>query len=1140
MTRGWMDEGGGEIDVAAPDPVTGSRPRASLQPYLQRELHQTSGPCAVFLFDVDFFKTVNDVYGHLRGDQVLRQLADCVRATARQQDVLFRYGGDEFVLFLPETGRTEAIRLALHLTGQIRDATFPGEPALHLTVSLGVAVHPEDGSTPTALLGCADRRNYLAKRRGRGGAVADDADTPADDGSRLWERDAAMSRTHEYLTRLQVARQGRLRVHGEPGAGHTRFLTEVGRLATLRGLTVVRIPAHPQPLPAPPTPDKGTGVLLISDVDAVERTAVVLDRWQRTGPLPEILGLVHASTGRDGATQPPLGELDSVELSPWSPATLRIWLRTVLRGEPSRTLVNWFSRQTGGLPAAGVRELERLRARRGLISSDGGSWTLSPDLLGRPHRRVRLPTPLTALVGRERETKRVTHLLSTGRLVTLVGAGGIGKTRLSLAVAREVADNFEDGVVFVPLAQARKVDEVVEAMAQALEVAEQPGRPRLDGVTEHLAEASLLLLLDNFEQVLDAAPAIGAVLSAAPGVSALVTSREPLAIYGEQVYRVPPLPLPDLADLPGGTAGVSVAVNQSPAVALFDQRARAANAEFALTPEALPAVAELCQRLDGLPLAIELAAARTDRLSPQAVLSRLGPHLEALGEGPRDRPPQQQTLRGTVDWSYVLLNETEQRAFTTLALFSGGATPEAVLATIEGIGPGLAPVDEADARRGEELVGVLDALVNKSLLMAEPQADGGSRYLMLNTIHAYAAELLAGSDPAPLRQRHLAYFAALAERAGAGMTGPDQARWAESLDRDYPNLRIALAYALSTGEVSAATRLCQGLWRHWRNGKQIRDGREWLDRVLSAPYPMTAAERVSLLYPAAVLAATQDDTVTAAKLGAECLAAAERVDDREGAAQAHNILGVAAMLAGRYDRAAEHFRYCLDVWQALDRKPGMAIALGNLAKVALRLGDVLAADRYINRCLALERGAGNSRGVLLGLTCLAEILLARPDPEAARSVAREALELSSESGDLFGEAVALHQLGQATLATGDRAAALTLFLDALERRYELGDRADLATSLETIAEVVVSDDPELAVRLLAAVDWLRRRHGLAAPPNAEARRKAALAGARAHLGEGRFMVAWNAGLTTPLELIVDQAVDCAPDRQRGGPLPSLP
>lgn len=1126
--------------MAAADSVTGARPRASLEPFLRRQLSRPGQPCAVFLFDVDFFKTVNDVYGHLRGDRVLRQLADRVRAACRPQDVLFRYGGDEFVVVLPETDRPDAVRLALRLTERIRTTEFPGDPPLHLTVSLGVASAPHDGRTGGQLLDHADRRNYLAKRRGRDSAVADDVEIAEGGGSRLLERDEPLRRTHEFLTRLQVAGRGVANVHGPRGAGHTRFLAEVARLATLRGFAVVEVPPEPDPLPVPVFAEQ---VLLIADLAATDRVSELLRIWSRPRLLPPVLGLVRARTeaGRSAGTPAPAGgpvsaawpdplpgfgpsevrlpELGDIELSPWSPATLRIWLRTALRGEPSRALVSWFARQSAGLPAAAARELDRVRGQRGLVGSGTGGWTLSPELLGRPQPRVRLPTPLTPLIGRDRDVERVTGLLVNGRLVTLAGAGGIGKTRLSLSVAAAIAARFDDGVCFIALAAARTADDVLAAIAAAIDVSPRLHQTTLDALTEQLRDAELLLVLDNMEQALAAGPPLGRLLTEAGRVRVLATSREPLGIYGEQVYRVPPLPLPSLDDLPQGSSAVAEAVATHPAIALFDQLARAADADFALTADSLPAVAQLCRRLDGLPLAIELAAARTDQLSPAALLERLGPRLDALGVGPVDRPARQQTLRGTVDWSYSLLDPAQQEFFTAAAIFPTSATAAAIAAVAGSPG---GDDDAADH---------LAALVRKSLLVAVP-GGGAQRYAMLNTIAARARELPDARRRDRQSRNFLTYCAEFADRAAAGMAGPEQGRWAEELNYDYASLRAALDQALAADDLAVATRLCLGLWRYWRNGSHIRDGRQWLDRLISAPAGLAAEHRRQLLYPAAVLAATQDDTVTAARLGSDCLALTELAGDREGVAQARNILGVAAMLAGRYDEAGEHFRYGLEVWRELGAKSGMAMALGNLAKVCLRLGDIADADWHINQCLALEREAGNSRGVLLGLTCLAEILLARPDPAGAADVARQALELAADLGDLFGAAVALHQLGQCRLAVGDRPAALRLFVAALQRRYELGDRADLATSLETVAEVIVDDDPALAVRILAAVDSLRRRYGLAAPVAVQARCDVTRDAARAALGEHGYAQAWDAGTATPLDLVVDQALDCAPEGPR--------
>ncbi|GAA1793802.1 diguanylate cyclase [Planosporangium flavigriseum] len=1091
-----MTPAGKEHAQPVTDAVTGAYPRALLSARLDEELARAvrnDGPCAVFLFDVDFFKTVNDAYGHLRGDAVLRELADRVKKVVRAGDALFRFGGDEFVLLLPDTGRAEAVALAQRLTEEIRAHEFAGRPPLRVSVSLGVATYPEDADDTVSLISCADRRNYLAKQRGRGRAVADDADTGVRTvSSRLWEREAPIADAQEFLTRLLTERRGALRVTGEPGAGYTRFLAEVATVARLRGFTVIAAPADGEP----EMPD-GAPVLVVSDVDTGRHAIDLVDRLL---PSTGSLGLVYATTVVEpNVVGLPL--LASTELAPWSPAALRVWLRNTLRGEPSRTLVNWLAGHSASLPARVVGELERLRSRGGLIATANGGWTVSPSMLGRPRRAGRLPVPMTRLVGRERDRIRVAELLSGGRLVTLVGPGGIGKTRLALAVAGELAESYADGVVFVPLAETTSADLVVAALARALEVPEVSGEPLLDGVSEHLAEAELLLLLDNFEQVLDASGVVSELLATAPGVSALVTSRERLSLYGEQIYPVPPLPLPD-QDYAGT---VEQALLEWPAVALFDQRARAVTGDFTLTRETLPVVVALCRRLDGLPLAIELAAARSDRLGPEELLIDLAHHLDALGDGPRDLPERQQTLRGAIDWSFALLDAAGQRLFTQLAVFAGGATADAALAV----------VDAAEEQ--------LAALAEKSLLVAESEPGGGTRYRMLETIRVYAVAKLS-ADPAvdAVRARHATHYAELAERSAVALTGPSQADWAGLLDREYPNLRAAF----STGDRDIAARLCLGLWRYWRTGTRIGEGRDWLDRVLDGADELTDAVAAQLLYAAVVLAVGQGDHERAYRLGTEGLRRADAAAEPSIIAQARNALGLAAITAGRYALATDHLRESLAIWRELDQPAGMAIALGNLTTATLRLGDIDAASDYARQCLEIERAAGNTRGIALCLERLGEILLAKGDVPGARTAMDESLQLSRALGDLFGEAMVLHQLGNVARVEGDADEALRLFAGALARRHEIGDWEDLAASLDSVAGVMADRDPRLAAQLLGAADGIRERHHLPAP--ADGARESARDAVRAELSDAAFTSAWADGRAAPIALIIDQALDLVP------------
>ncbi|GLY95259.1 hypothetical protein Acsp02_25140 [Actinoplanes sp. NBRC 103695] len=1079
------------------DPVTGAYPRALLPPRLDEELARAARagtPFAVFLFDVDFFKTVNDAYGHQRGDLVLRQMADRVSGIVRPYDSLFRYGGDEFVLLLPEVERDEAIRVALQIADGIRDTPFPGTPPLTLSVSLGVAAYPGDGTDAETLLAVADRRNYLAKRRGRACAVADDADVTAGDGgsSRLWERDAALAAISEFLTRLEVAGRGALRIAGEPGAGHTRFLDEVATIAAMRGWQVMPVGSAPPP--------EGDRLLLTADTDAGPQAVGAAIR-----AVHGRIGLAYASTDPADSAEPPLELLATAHLAPWTPAAVKIWLRNALRGEPSRALVNWLFRSSGGLPGPAARALTHLRDRGGLTPVEGGGWTVAPAMLGRARHRNALPTPMTRLVGRAAERRQVARLLAGGRLVTLAGPGGIGKTRLALAAAADVQDDFDDGAVFVPLAEATDTGGVVAALGQALRV---PGGPDelVDELVDALAERSTLLVLDNFEQAVEAAPVIGTILAGAPDVSVLVTSRERLGLYGEQVYPVPPLAAPEPAA--ARTMDLAADLARWPALALFDQRARAVNAAFELSAGELPVVAELCARLDCLPLAIELAAGWSELWSPRELLDRLGGHLDGLGPALRDLPERQRTLRGAVEWSFRLLSPADRRLFVEVGVFVDGCTVGGVLAVLDRMAsPGQ---DDDHALRRKEVTERLHRLADKSLLVGFTDAQGWLRWRMLETVRAYAVESLHGDDDERLvRRAHAAHYVDFAERLGAELTGPNQVNWSGRAEREYANVRAAFEWSFTDDDPASAARICLGLWRYWRNGNMIGEGRVWLDRVLSV-----ATRRADLLYAAAVLAGEQGDHPTGYRLASESLAAA--AGDPAAEAQAHNALGISASAAGDYALASRHFRQMLDLCDP-DDDPRLPMALGNLANLSLRLGDIEAARAYADRCLTLERAAGNTFGIGLALECLGQVQLAVGDSAGARASFTESLGLSRELGDGFGEAMALHQLGACASADGDRVAALRLCTDALARRHELNDREDLPVSLDMVAALSADDAPEFAAMLLGAADELRDRDRLA--PRRDTAVEEALRGHPAARRSGR---------TTPLDLLVDEALDRRP------------
>ena len=471
-----------------------------------------------------------------------------------------------------------------------------------------------------------------------------------------------------------------------------------------------------------------------------------------------------------------------------------------------------------------------------------------PPLRSLDAYRNNLPLQPTPLIGRAKEVSEVCERLSRPevRLLTLTGAGGTGKTRLGLQAAAELTQEFEDGVYFVSLAAIRDPQLVVPAMAGTLGVKEAGGQPLLENLEYYLGEKRMLLMLDNFEQILEAAPMVAELLSAAPNLKVLATSRIPLRLYGEYEYSVPPLALPD----PGRPPSVERLTHYE-TVRLFIERAQAAKADFSVTNDNAPAVAEICYRLDGLPLAIELAAARIKLLTPQAMLGRLGNRLKLLTGGARDLPERQRTLKSTIEWSYGLLEEDEKVLFARLSVFAGGRTMEAIEAICDAEDD--LPVDVLDG---------LASLVDKSLLKQEEGVGGEPRFVMLETIHEFAREKLQESEEGEdIRRLHAEYFLALAEEGDPGLEeGSQQPVWLERLEEEHDNMRRALSWSLGQGQDSElALRIGAALGEFWYLRGYWSEGRRWLEEALAKSSPAPTAARARALQRVSWLTYLQGD-----------------------------------------------------------------------------------------------------------------------------------------------------------------------------------------------------------------------------------------------------------------------------------------
>ena len=704
-----------------------------------------------------------------------------------------------------------------------------------------------------------------------------------------------------------------------------------------------------------------------------------------------------------------------------------------------------------------------------------------------------LPVKASSLVGRAREVETLLELIARDdvRLVTCTGAGGIGKTRLALQVAAGAAPTFRNGVVLVALAPVTEAVSVLPTVAASLGV-RPAGRQLLeDDLVAHLAGRSMLLVLDNFEQVSAAAPDIAGILERAPEVKALTTSRAALRVSGEHEFPVPPLPNED-------------------AVALFAERANAVRPEFVLTPSGVPAAAEICYRLDGLPLAIELAAARTKLLGLDELLARLTRSLDVLGEGPRDLPARQRTLRATLDWSWDLLGADEQRLFGELAVFVGGATIEAIEA--------VCLCDDA--------LRLVEALVDNSLLQ-RVEGSTETRVALLETVRQYALERLEQrGDADEIRSRHARWFADLADRAEPELTGERQAEWIHRLAGDHDNLHAALDFLLASGEVEQALRTGNALMRYWRARGHAVEARRWLDAALDRADGVDPRVRAGALWTAGRLAMAQSDLAAAEPRYIEAKKLYASLGHGRGESATGADLGMIAFRRGELDRAEALCQESLELARRIDDDRAASFALTNLASVVSARGDHARARSLHEESLELRRRLGDPLLIANSAHNLSLDALAERDLERARAAAAECLTISRELGNLMHNAGALYCLGKAAVLESDWATADRYLRDALELYDRLHEHGGISDCLKALAEVAAAEGrPERAARIWGAVEAQRDGLDIGVPHEHDANvAPRFLTEAVTELGEDAFEAARAAGRSLTLEAAVAEAL----------------
>jgi predicted ATPase len=732
--------------------------------------------------------------------------------------------------------------------------------------------------------------------------------------------------------------------------------------------------------------------------------------------------------------------------------------------------------------------------------------------------------PPSATIGRSRELEAVRVFLGRGdvRLLTLTGPAGIGKTRLAVQAAHEVAGDFPGGVEFVSLASVSDPSLLIPAIAKSLGIGEETGRSLKESLREHLAgrvESPTLLVLDNFEHLVSEAGALPEMLDAAPEMKLLVTSRSALRLYGEQEFPVPPLAVPS-----SGSRDTPERLKDVASVEFFLQRARTVKPDFSLTSENASEIADICRRLEGLPLALELAAARVKLFSPRAILGRLEKRLDLLTGGPRDSPGRQQTLRAAIDWSHELLDEPERRLFRRVSVFRGGCTLEAVEAVC----------NARDDLEIDVLEGVA-SLCDKSLLLRTEGEDEEPRFAQLETIREFGAERLENSaEEESVRRCHSAYFLILAEEADAKLMGSEGAVWYSRLKREEANFRAAADWLTLGKEPAWGLRLGAALLRSWERQEYFSEGREQLERLLAVPGAQgRSRERARALLAAGILAYAQGDIAAGTSMAQESLVIFREIGDRRGCVAVLNDVAVGAFARGDFVTACPLLEEALSIWSEIGDRAAAERTRMNLADALRASGNEERAQKLFQECLQGFTELGDFDGLAWTMNHLARMERGAGRAAEARELLTKSLSLFENTGDHVGMANCLSDLAVIASKESDFETARAY----LGRGLLVARREGLRRSFARLADVgctvaAAEGNSESALRLAGSVDSFRKSSGFPRPQVERIDLEVTLSQARSSLGESKAEAAWRDGRTMSIDDAIEAALAIPPSTGR--------
>jgi diguanylate cyclase (GGDEF)-like protein len=1120
------------------DPLTGALSRLFLRERIREEVER-AGRCgehlSLLLLDLDHFKSVNDAFGYTRGDRVLVEFTDRLRHIARKSDILFRYGGDEFVLLLPKTPKDKAIIVAERTMDGIQKSSFKGDPTLTITLSIGLASYPGEAENPETLFELADIRLHEAKQRGRKQIVSTESDQPAtlpfNTTSRLIDRDEELNTVNRFFESLESKKQGVLIITGPRGSGRSRFLRDVGNSAGMRGFNIIPVSGNPalksrslgaiseavyhiQPddrnLPdhdgliqsfkhiVETTDSKGL-FFTVDNLAELDRDSLeLLQKLIHSKYFPRFALAYTAeleASRRVFPVEAPVRE--AVELRPLSHDGARVWVRYLLKWDPPEDFFRWLYRETGGLPDYFHRGLTYL-LRRGILVREGNHWEIQPSFseitLGEKLGVKATPPPnnlpliLTNFIGRDREIREIKQRLGDCRLVTLIGAAGIGKTRLALQAAAEMNMEFIHGVFFVSLASTQTQDQIITGIANALRVPFYEREKPSVQLANHLREKSLLLILDNFEHLLPDTGLIDLLLNQAPYLKILVTSCERLNLEGESTIQLLGMRTPRGKNLKE--------FENNEAVQLFVQSARRVSSQFVLDEENRPHVFRICRLLDGMPLGLELAASWVNVLSCSEICREIERNMDFLSTNIRNIPKRHRSLRAVFNYSWNLLSPDDRHRLRSLSIFPGGFTRDAA-----------SVISHTDLKK-------ISSLMDKSLM----RKVGSDRYIIPGIVRTYARDKLTESstETHDTMNQYNEYYSAFLMQNRAGMKSGSQEEALNLIRKEIVNLRLFWFHCCEHRLIQTMKRTLHTMYLFYEMQGWFQEGYGQFNRAMQqmdqhVTSSKTLPDESEVLGMLAIRTGSfalmlgqykeaddkihrgldrvvQKENNDEKAFGLHCLGSIayrtgeynrskalfsdskmiyEQLGDRKGVANSVNSLANVAYRMGQYIEAKQLNKKSLQIFLETNDQWGIANSYNNLGIVSDALGNYLEARDLYEKSIEIKRILDDRWGIANSLNNLGNVAFRLEKYDEAHQLHQESLQIKKEIGDRWRIAITLNNIALIELKLGELNSARKTNMEALQIRREIGDQRGVATSLLNLGNIAYAtgDTKEALVQL---------------------------------------------------------------------------